>query len=120
MGPNSLFCYRMASDSVSSDARNENSNMKKCLDLPGFSSDIVMVSTRSLKRDFNWSSEDLKWLNKNWIQLDKASKDGDKIFVKPYEHKKGPLKNSHEDYDTLSLQEILKKRRSRTSTKDSD
>lgn len=92
-------------------------NLEKSLDLPGFSPDIVMVSTKSLQRDFNWTQNDLQWLQKNWIRLDKKSNDGDSIFVKPYEHKKEPLKGSHEDYDALSLQDIINNRRHKTSTK---
>ena len=117
MGRSNLFCCKMTSRSVSTtDVSGTGVSVEKSLDLPGFSSDIVMVSTKSLQRDFNWTQNDLQWLQKNWIRLDKKSKDGDSIFVKPYEHKKEPLKGSHEDYDALSLQDIIKNRRHKTST----
>lgn len=102
---------RSVSNSTSSSKKSVTLNKEKSLDLPGFSPDIVMVSTKSLQRDFNWTQNDLQWLQKNWIKLDKISKNGDTIFVKPYQHKKNPMKGSHEDYDALSLHDIIKNKK---------
>jgi len=53
----------------------------KGLALPGFPN-ATLASVHCLMLKYNWSKEDLKWLDKNWIKLQKTEF-GKAIYAKP-------------------------------------
>lgn len=57
---------------------NKNSVLKA---LPGFPN-ATMASVHCLTHKYNWTDENVKWLEKNWIKIDKTEQ-GMPIYVKP-------------------------------------
>ena len=82
---------------------------EKDLSLPGFSQYIVLVSEYHLRKFYAWNNKQVKWLNHNWIKLDKLDH-GMPIYVKPYSDMdpKNDLTNSVENVEE-KVQEILLK-----------
>ena len=53
----------------------------KGLALPGFPN-ATLASVHCLQHKYNWSKEDVKWLDKNWIKLQKEEC-GLPVYAKP-------------------------------------
>ena len=82
---------------------------EKDLSLPGFDQYTLLVSEYHLRNFYQWNNEQVKWLNHNWIKLDKLDH-GMPIYGKPYSHMdpKNDLTNSTENTEE-KVKEILLK-----------